>query len=156
MEKFNRVVRGYDPNEVNAFLDEVIKKVELMVKDMKEKDRKIEELSRLERENQLLRGKLEQYRRTEETMNRAIFMAQKTSEQMRLNAHNERETIIEEAKRNANRIINEALLKAEKTEREADALKRNIVIFKKRVKDIIETQLEVVDQIEILDLEGNR
>ena len=57
MEKFNRVVRGYDPNEVNAFLDEVIKKVELMVKDMKEKDRKIEELSRLEKENQLLRGK---------------------------------------------------------------------------------------------------
>lgn len=156
MEKFNRVVRGYDPNEVNAFLDEVIKKVELMVKDMKEKDRKIEELSRLEKENQLLRGKLEQYRRTEETMNRAIFMAQKTSEQMRLNAHNERETIIDEAKRNANRIINEALLKAEKTEREADALKRNIVVFKKRVKDIIETQLEVVDQIEILDLEGNR
>lgn len=156
MEKFNRVVRGYDPNEVNAFLDEVIKKVELMVKDMKDKDRKIEELSRLEKENQLLRGKLEQYRRTEETMNRAIFMAQKTSEQMRLNAHNEREAIIDEAKRNANRIINEALLKAEKTEREADALKRNIVVFKKRVKDIIETQLEVVDQIEILDLEGNR
>ena len=83
-------------------------------------------------------------------------MAQKTSEQMRLNAHNEREAIIDEAKRNANRIINEALLKAEKTEREADALKRNIVVFKKRVKDIIETQLEVVDQIEILDLEGNR
>lgn len=156
MEKFNRVVRGYDPNEVNAFLDEVIKKVEIMVKDMKEKDKKIEELSKLEKENQLLRGKVEQYRRTEETMNRAIFMAQKTSEQMRLNAHNERETIIDEAKRNANRIINEALLKAEKTEREADALKRNIVIFKKRVKDIIETQLEVVDQIEILDLEGNR
>ena len=156
MEKFNRVVRGYDPNEVNAFLDEVIKKVELSVKDMKEKDKKIEELSRLARENQLLRGKLEQYRRTEETMNRAIFMAQKTSEQMRLNAHNEREAIIDAAKRNANRIINEALLKAEKTESEADALKRNIVIFKKRVKDIIETQLEVVDQIEILDLNGNR
>ena len=156
MEKFNRVVRGYDPNEVNAFLDEVIKKVEIMVRDMKEKDKKMEELSKLERENQLLRGKLEQYRRTEETMNRAIFMAQKTSEQMRLNAHNEREAIIDEAKRNANRIINDALLKAEKTEREADALKRNIVIFKKRVKDIIETQLEVVDQIEVLDLEGKR
>lgn len=152
MEKFNRVVRGYDPAEVNAFLDEVIKKVEIMVRDMKEKDKKIEELSRLAKENQLLRGKLEQYRRTEETMNRAIFMAQKTSEQMRLNAHNEREAIIDEAKRNANRIINEALLKAEKTEREADALKRNIVVFKKRVKDIIETQLEVVDQIEVLDL----
>lgn len=152
MEKFNRVVRGYDTAEVNAFLDEVIKKVELMVRDMKEKDKKIEELSRLAKENQLLRGKLEQYRRTEETMNRAIFMAQKTSEQMRLNAHNEREAIIDEAKRNANRIINEALLKAERTEREADALKRNIVVFKKRVKDIIETQLEVVDQIEVLDL----
>ena len=32
MEKFSRVLRGYDPDEVNSFLDKVIAKVEAMVK----------------------------------------------------------------------------------------------------------------------------
>ncbi len=155
MEKFNRTLRGYDVDEVNAFLDEVIDKVEKMVDEIAHKDEVIKTLSGVAEENKHLLEKIEQYRRTEETMNRAIFMAQKTSDQMRLLAQNEREAIIKEAKKNADRILNEALLKAEKTEHEADMLKRNIVIFKKRIKDIIETQLEVVDQIEVLDLNGD-
>lgn len=155
MEKFNRTLRGYDPEEVGQFLDDVISKVENMVRDIAERDQKIIELSSLEEENIHLREKIEQYQRTEETMSKAIFMAQKTSDQMRLSAHNEREVIIDEAKRNAGRILNEALLKAEKTERDTELLKRNMIVFKKKIKDIIETQLEVVDQIEVLDLYGN-
>ena len=37
MDKFNRVLRGYDPDEVNKFLDEVIRQVEKMIKDIKVK-----------------------------------------------------------------------------------------------------------------------
>ena len=37
MEKFTRTLRGYDPDEVNAFIDQVISQVELMVKDIKVK-----------------------------------------------------------------------------------------------------------------------
>lgn len=152
MEKFNRTLRGYDPEEVNAFLDKIINQVELMVNEMKEKDKKISELQTLELENRNLKEKLAQYERMESTLNKTIIMAQKTSEQVKLAAHQESETLIEDAKNNANRIVNEALLRAEKTEEEAALLRRNIKIFKKRVKDIIEAQLEVVgefDQIEI-------
>ena len=38
MEKFKRTVRGYDPEEVNAFLDKVIAKVESMVADIEKKN----------------------------------------------------------------------------------------------------------------------
>lgn len=152
MEKFNRTLRGYDPVEVNNFLDKVIKQVEIMVGELNEKDKKIENLSHLEKENELLRQKLEQYRRTEETMNKAIMMAQKTSDQMRIAAHNESEAIIDDAKRNANRIVNEALMRAEKTEQEANMLKRNINIFKRRLRSIIEAQLELVDEIDQVDM----
>lgn len=154
MEKFNRVLRGYDPEEVNKFLDEVIVKVENMVSELADKEKKICELQNFAKENEDLKKQIERFKQTEQTMNRAIYMAQKTSDQMRLMAHNERETIISEAKRNANRIVNEALLKAERAEREAARLNRNIVVFKKRVKDIIETQLDIVDKIEVLDLDG--
>lgn len=152
MEKFNRTLRGYDPIEVNQFLDQVIKQVEKMVNEMKEKDARIEELEVMEEENKKLKEKLVQYTRTEETLNKALFMAQKTSDQMRLAAHRESELIVDDAKKNANRIINEALLRAEKTEMEADMLKRNVNVFKRRLKDIVESQLEVIKDIEKVEL----
>lgn len=152
MEKFNRTLRGYDPEEVNRFLDKVIGQVEQMVSEMKRKDTEIAELKGLEIENQKLKDQIDQYERMEETLNKAILMAQKTSEQMKLAAHDECETILEDAKRNASRIVNEALLKAEKTEQEANMLRRNINIFKRRVKDIVEQQLEVVKELDKVDL----
>lgn len=148
MEKFNRVIRGYDPDEVNKFLDKVISQVESMVNEIKEKDARIELLESLELQNKTLKEKLEQYERMEGTLNNAILMASKTSEQVKVTAQKESETILNNAKSNANRIINEALLKAEKTENEANLLKRNVTIFKKRIRDIIDAQLEVVDEMD--------
>ncbi len=159
MEKFNRTMRGYDTEEVKAFLDQVIQKVEQMTADNKQKDMtiksqesKIIELSKLAEENQKLRQKLEQYERMEATFNKAIVMAQKTSDQMRLSAHKESETILDDAKKNANRIVNEALLRAEKIELESNMLARNIRVFKKKVRDIIETQLEVVNDLDKIEM----
>ena len=151
MEKFNRTLRGYDPVQVNAFLDQVIGQVEKMVSEGKVKDAKIRELKNVELENKALREKLMQYERMENTLNKAILMAQKTSEQIKLNAIKESETILEDAKRNASRIVNESLLRAEKTEMEANMLKRNINIFKRRLRSIIEEQLEMVNDIEKVD-----
>lgn len=151
MEKFTRTLRGYDPDEVNHFIDQVISQVEIMVNDIKSKNKKIAELSSLEEENAKLKEKLATYERMEGTLNRAILMAEKTSEQIKLSAHQESETIINDAKRNANRIVNDALLRAEKTEMEADMLRRNVTIFKRKLKSIIETQLDMVNDIEKVD-----
>ena len=41
MEKFNRTLRGYDPVEVNAFVDQFIGQVEKMVSEGRAKDAKI-------------------------------------------------------------------------------------------------------------------
>ena len=152
MEKFSIVKRGYDPEEVNKFLDNVIAKVDAMVKEDKEKSCKIAELSRLEKENEALRDKIARYEKMEGTLQKAIVMAEKTSEQIKYNAHHESEAILEDAKGKANRIINEALLKAEKAENEANMLKRNINIFKRRIKDIINAQIEVVDEMDEVEL----
>lgn len=152
MEKFNRTLRGYDPEEVNSFLDKVIGQVEGMIGQIKEKDAKIAELEKIETENHKLKEKLAQYERMEATLNKTIMMAQKTSEQVRLSTQKESEAILEDAKRNANRIVNEALLRAEKAEQEANMLRRNINIFKRRVRDIVEAQLEVVNEMDQVEL----
>lgn len=159
MEKFNRVLRGYDPDEVNAFLDQIIKQVELIIQDGKQKDLIIKNKdNEIEKLNEQLKGtahiqdKLAQYERIEGTLNRAIIMAQKTSDQIKSNAHRESEIILEDAKKNASRIVNEALLQAEKTEMETAMLRRNINVFKRKLKDIIESQLEIVEDIEKVEL----
>ena len=146
MEKFSRTLRGYNPEEVNEFLDKIIKQVETIVSESKEKDLKI---ATLEQQIETNKHKLETYEKMEQTLNRAIFMAQKTSEQIKLNAHDESELIINDAKQNANRIVNEALMRAEKTEREALTLKRNINIQGKITDDTDGKDIHDNDDINI-------
>ena len=159
MEKFNRVLRGYDPNEVNDFLDKVIAQVENMIDEMKKKDEQIESLksvaenySALATQYNLLRNKVQQQSNMEETLKRAIVMAEKTSEQIKLTAHQERDIILSDARKNADRIVNEALLRSESIEQEANNLRRNVIVFKRRLKEALQTQLELVDDIEKIDL----
>ena len=151
MEKFNRTLHGYDPEEVNAFLDQVINHVEKMIGDMKAKDARIKELENALKTVVPLKEKLDHYEKMEDTLNKAIIMAQKTSDQIKSNAYQESELIVDEAKKNANRIVNEALLKAEKVETDTLALQRNANIFKRRLKQIIEEQLEMVNDLEKVD-----
>lgn len=151
----SRKLKNYTPEQIDQFLDQVIKQVERMIEDNKAKnkelalkDQKIEELSKELEETAHIREKLAQYERMEATINRAVVMAQKTSNQIRTSAQRESEIILDEAKRNASRIVNESLLKAEKTQMEADMLKRNVTIFKRKLRGLIETQLQLVDDIE--------
>ena len=150
-----RTFKNYTPEQVDQFLDQVIKQVEKMIEDNKAKnkelalkDKKIEELSKLVENTAHMQEKLAQYERMEGTLNRAIMMAQKTSDQIKSAAHRESEIILQDAKMNASRIVNESLLKAERTEMEAEMLKRNVTVFKRKLRGLIETQLELVDDIE--------
>ena len=152
MDKFSRVLRGYDPEEVNSFLDNVITKVESMIKEIETKDEQISNYKKIEEENVALKDKIAQFARMEENLKRAILMAEKTSEQIKLTAYQERDIIIGDAKKNANRIVNEALLKAETIEKESDTLRRNMIVFKRRLKDALSTQLELVEDIEKIEI----
>ena len=88
----------------------------------------------------------------ESFINKTILMAENTSNEMKKLAKEEAENLINEAKKNASRIVNEALLEAEKTQIESIRLKKNIVLFKKKLKIILENQIEMVDEIDNIDL----
>lgn len=151
MKEFARTANGYDPVEVNRFLDQVIDHIERIISEIKAKDEIIKGLEADNKEVAILKEKLEHYKKMEQTLNSAILMAQKTSDQIKTNAYRESELILEDAKRNANRIVNEALLKAEKIEMESAMLKRNVNLFKRKLRSIIEDQLALVDDIEKVD-----
>ncbi|MBQ3021192.1 MAG: DivIVA domain-containing protein [Bacilli bacterium] len=142
MEKFNTSFTGYKKEEVNKFIDDVIKQVESMINNMKSKDLEIEKL----------KSELEHYKSLESNFNRALLLAEDAGQQIRNSARSESTKLLEDAKRNADRIINNALIKAENTERQAEKLRRNIIIFKRRLRDILESQMELVDDIDHIDI----
>ena len=155
MEKFTKTAYGYDPNEVNRFLDNIIKQVSKMVNLIKEKDeairlrdQKILELQKMIAKTNGMREKIAQYERMESTLNKAIIMAQKTSDQIKQNAYRESEMLMENAKKNASRIVNEALMEAEKAEIEANRIRRNIIVYKRKLKDLLQAQLDMIEDIE--------
>ena len=159
MNTDSKTFRNYSPEEVDHFLDQIIIQVEKMIEDNKAKnkeialrDAKIEELTKIVKSTAHLQEKLAQYERMEGTLQNAIIMAQRTSDQIKSTAHRESEIILEDAKRNASRIINESLLKAEKADMEAEMLKRNVNIFKRKLRNIIEAQLEMVEDIEKVEM----
>ncbi len=145
MEKFKRSINGYNIDEVNAFIDDVITKVELIITEEKKikndiiiKEKKIREL-----EDAILR-----YQNMENQLHTSLLNAEQNGEYIKKVAKSEGNAIISEAKRNANRIISDALIRAEKTEHETQMLKNNISLFKSKVKSMLNEQLEIVDKID--------
>ena len=148
MKEFARTANGYDPEQVNKFLDQVIDHIEKIISEMKNKDELIKNLEEENRQVSKLKEELEKYKSMENTLNTAIVMAQKTSDQIKANANRESELIITDARHNANRVVNEALLRAEKIEMDSATLKRNVSMFKRKLRNIIEDQLALVDEID--------
>ena len=96
-----RTFKNYTPEEIDRFLDKIINQVEIMIEDNKSKvreivlkDKKIEELEKRLSDLSRIQEKLNHYERMEGTLNRAIMMAQKTSDQIKSTAHKESEIIV--------------------------------------------------------------
>jgi cell division initiation protein len=142
MRKFDKSLYGYNVNEVNAFVDDVVTNVDDMITKMKQKDMEIDRLNK----------ELEHYKKMDETLNRAVTIAEESSQKYQNQSISESDLIITEAKKNANRIINDALTKAEKYEEEAQRTRRNIMIYKRRLKDLVDQQAELINDIDKVDL----
>lgn len=138
MKKFSTSLNGYNKQEVNGFVKEVAKEYESMLNNLKRRDLEIENL----------KNKLIQYTNMENTLNKALVVAEDASNQIKKVARDESKAIIEEAKRNASRIVNDALLRAEKLEADGENLRKRIVIFKRKFRSIIETELETLEDME--------
>ena len=143
MDKFHYEANGYNRSEVNAFIERVIRETEGIINKCQEQKQELKSLEE----------KLESYKALEDSINKSIVNAEKTSDNIKRLAREEANVIVSDAKNNASRIVNDALIRSEKIEQQADALERNIKIFKRKLKIIVEQQLAVVEEIEVLDLD---
>ena len=143
MEKFSYEANGYNRSEVNQFISDVIKETEGIISRVRNQSKEIDELKK----------EIEHYKELESTLKDAIMKAEETGDNIKRMAREESQMIINDAKNNASRIVNEALLKAEKIEQNSEIMERNMKIFKRKLKLIIEQQMAVVEEIEVLEME---
>ena len=143
MNKFNIEQNGYSKSEVNKFIDDVITQTEGIIKRVKKQSDEIKKL----------KDELNSYKKQEETLKSSIYKAEEASNNIKRQALEEGKIIVDNAKRNASRIVNDALLRSEKIEMKAEILERNTRIFKKKLRLIVEQQLSVVDEIEELKID---
>jgi cell division initiation protein len=133
-KEFNKGFRGYDEDEVNEFLDQVIKDYEMIIREKKELESRVTELNE----------KLSHFTNIEETLNKSIIIAQEAGEDVKRNAQKESKLIIKEAEKNADRIINESLSKSRKIAMEIEELKKQSKVFRTRFQMLIEAQLDLL------------
>ena len=138
LQKFKTSLNGYNKEEVNHFVFEVTQEYEGMLNNLKSRDAEIASL----------KARLQEYQNMESTLNKALLVAENAGNQIRKVARDESKAILDDAKRNASRIVNDALLKAEKMEADGELLRQRIMSFKRRFRAIVETELDAIEQID--------
>lgn len=88
-KEFNKGFRGYDEDEVNEFLDQVIKDYEIIIREKKELEEKLNDMN----------ARLGHFSNIEETLNKSIVVAQEAAEEVKRNAQKEAKLIIKEAEK---------------------------------------------------------
>ena len=111
--RFGTAMRGFDRNEVTAFLEEAANDYESA---LRENDRLRYEIVRLE-------ASLNQFRELEGSLKSTLMSAQKVADDMRENATQEAARIVREADGRAEMMLHKSQSQLEDIEREIDGLR---------------------------------
>ncbi len=134
-KEFSRRLRGYDVDEVNEFLDQVIKDYEMLLKENKELGGQLAGFQE----------RINHFQNVEETLSRTLVVAQETADELRAGAKKEAQLIVKESEKNADRIINEALIKARNVSIDIEEMRKKATIYRTRFRSLIQAQLELLD-----------
>ncbi|MBN2416294.1 DivIVA domain-containing protein [bacterium] len=143
-QDFKIKVRGYDPAEVESFLEMVADEYENMVN---EKNALAEQVVKL-------KTQLVDYQQVEKTLQDTLMNAQESVSQSKENSKREAMILIREAELKAERILDEARERLDKMRNELSILRTQKESFARRLKHLLESQVELVKVLEMDDLEA--
>ena len=148
-KKFNKqMMNGYNVEEVDEFLDQILVDYEKNYKDLSTQNAKIEELT----------NSLNHYKNIETTLQNTLVMAQTTAEEVKNVAKQQSEQIINEAKRQADEMLSNSKENSRRTlddlnqqikmkEKEIDDLKKQFDIYKAKMESLLISQLELLKDV---------
>lgn len=140
-QKFALKMRGFDPTEVETFLEMVANEYETMLND---RNRLNEEVTRL-------KTQLRDYQQVEKTLQETLMNAQENVNQALENSKREAHIILRESELKAEKILDEAREKLDKMRNELSILRAQKESFSKRLKHLLQSQIELINVLEIDD-----
>lgn len=143
-KEFKKVIRGYDVDEVDEFLDKLAEDYEVLYK----------ENSALKEKLGSINEKLEHYLKMESTIQNTLLLAQNAAEQAKQSAQKESEMIIKNANESAQGILNKAQNNVLQVNDDYEKVKQEFMKFKSRYRSFMNTQFELFNSME-KDFEKN-
>jgi cell division initiation protein len=138
-QTFSRTIKGYNSDEVRAYLHLVAEEIERLVR----------ENDRLSREVGVLREDLEDHSNRERILKDTLLSAQKVAEDLTTNARKEAELIVKDAELLSDRLIGQAMQRVGDLEKAIGDLK----IERRAARNKLQATLDTIQQMVILDAE---
>ena len=142
-QEFKRVMRGYDPVEVDTFMDIVGTEFEKMLNDVKEYEKKI----------LLLESELSNFKEVESTLKQTLMNVQENSDKSLANSRKEANLIKKEAELQAQKLIDDARRERDTITEEVITLKTQKQSLIARLRHVLTSQLELMDVLELEDMD---
>jgi len=145
-QEFKRGMRGYDNDEVRAFLANVADEYEAVLVDNKQLRERI-----LEQDE-----KLTEFRNLEKALRDTLMTAEKVMQESKENARRQGEVVIAEARQRAQETLAEGRARLEELRREALAVHREKDTFLARFRSLAEAQIQFCEahRHDFRDLDG--
>ena len=137
-KEFKRGFRGYNEEEVDEFLDRVIKDYEQLYRENIDLKENIERLN----------TKVDHFKHLENTLHNTLVVAQETAEGVRAAAKKEAELIVKEAQATAQKMIYDTEEKVKETATDCDKIKKQEQAIRAQIKNLLLTQLELLKSSE--------
>ena len=138
-QEFKKVLRGYDPVEVDTFLDMLSNELEELNTSNKHiKDKVIE-----------LETQLSDYKRMEKTLQQTLLQAQETSGRSIENSRKEADLIVKEAELKASQIVEKARTDFSRAKEEISNLKARKESTISRLKVLLNSELDLLRALQI-------
>lgn len=128
---FKSGLTGYNRDEVDEFLDQVVLDFERLYR----------ENSEYKERTAIATEKVESYTTMEKTLQNTLVVAQSTADEVVKNAKDKAELILSTANEQAKKIVEDASKKITGLELEHEELKKRVQIFKTRFRTLLESEL---------------
>ncbi|GAA0085033.1 DivIVA domain-containing protein [Clostridium sp. CTA-7] len=137
-KEFKKGFRGYDSEEVDEFINEIIENYEELYK---ENSRLKENLSRVNE-------KLEHYVKIENTIQNTLLLAQNAAEQARETSQRESDLIIKNANDVAQKVLDKAHNDVIEINDEYEKVKQEFIKFRAKFRNFMNAQTQTFDELE--------
>ncbi|GAB4168176.1 MAG: hypothetical protein Kow00108_01130 [Calditrichia bacterium] len=137
-QSFKKVIRGYDPEEVEVFIEMVADQFEELLSSNEEMKETIINLQ----------AKLEEYQKNEKNMNEILEQTKKIQEDALANLKQREEVIIKEAELKAVEILDKAQNEVRNIKSETRMLQERKDAFVSRLKYLLQSYIDLIKMLE--------